>query len=319
MSLVTVICLCYNQAHYVGDAVTSVFDQHYSNVELIVVNDASQDNSSEVILKLLEKYPSVKFVNHQENKGMCKSFNEALSLAEGDYIIDLAADDILLPERISEQVKVFQTLNQNYGVVFSDAYEVNEKKEIVGTFYLRNNLGQLLSFVPQGNVFKYLVHSYQICSPTIMVRKSVLDELGGYDENLSYEDYDFFIRSSRNYKYYFIDKPLIYKREVKGSVSKGFYNKNHNLHLHSTLIICKKALWLCRDKEERQALLHSVRYHFRQSYFLNNFTLAEKYFELIISMGSNSIVDRVILLLAKKQQSVYSLYLFYRKVRYAFK
>jgi glycosyltransferase involved in cell wall biosynthesis len=316
---VTVICLCYNQALYVEDAVSSVYSQEYDNIELILVDDGSTDNSAQVIFSIQEKFPDFLFIDHKENKGMCSSFNEALAIASGEYIIDLAADDILLPARISEQVKAFESLNQNYGIVFSDAYLINEKKEITGTFYKRNNLEQLVSAVPEGYVFKELVHSYKICSPTIMVRRSVLIELGGYDESLSYEDYDFFVRSSRNYKFHFVNKPLIYKRELKSSLAMGFYKKDQNPHLSSTLVVCKKALWLCRNEEEKKALLHSVRYHFRQSYFLGLYTLAGEYYKLIQAIGKDSVVDKMIFTLVKNKVNVYKWYMFYLKIRNSYK
>jgi glycosyltransferase involved in cell wall biosynthesis len=316
--LVTIICLCYNHARFLKDAVDSVIAQTYKEIELIIVDDKSSDNSIEIIQKIIEKYPFIESIKNEHNVGMCRSFNKALVTAKGEFIIDLAADDMMVPERVEEQVKAFSRLSELYGVVYSDAYIVNEGGKKKNTFYRRNTLGELSTTVPKGDVFKELIHSYKICSPTIMVRKKLLDELGGYDERLSYEDYDFFVRSSREYRYYFIDQPLTLKREVEGSDSSSWYKKGMNVHLSSTLIVCGKALWLCRDKEERKALLHSVRYHFRQSYFLNNFTLAEKYFELIASMGSKSVTDRIILLLTEKKISVYRLYMFYLKVRNLF-
>jgi len=315
MELVTVICLCYNHAKYIEEAIDSVYQQDYTNIELIVVNDASTDDSSQVIYQLQKKYPSFIFINTIENKGMCKSFNSALSIAKGEFIIDLAADDCFTKDRVSTQVNEFKKLDARYGVVFSDAYIVDEVKNIKNTFYKRSQDGKLIENVAQGDVFETVLHSYKICSPTIMVRKSVFIELGGYDESLSYEDYDFFIRSSRKYNYHFIDKPLIYKREVDASLSKAFYKKKNNHHLESTLVVSKKALWLCEKESEKFALLHSVRYHYRQSYFLDNFKLALNYYELIREMGYGSIRDEVMSYLSEKKLSVYWLFSLYNRFR----
>jgi glycosyltransferase involved in cell wall biosynthesis len=313
--LVSVICLCYNHARFLEETVNSVLKQTYSNIELIIVDDASTDKSVEVIHRIAEKNNSIVFIKNDKNKGMCPSFNNALSVAKGEYIIDLAADDILLPKRVEKQIEAFFKLKENYGVVFSDACLIGEEGDKISTFYKRNELDGLMEEVPSGDVFKDLIRSYKICSPTLMIKKKVLDELGGYDENLSYEDYDFFVRSSREYKYFYIDEVLTLRRVVKGSDSSSWYKTENNTHLASTLIICRKALWLCRDLEEKKALLHSVRYHFRQSYFMNNFQVAKEYYELINQVGKSSMIDKIILYLVIKKIKIHSLYKGYLKIR----
>ena len=313
--LISVICLCYNHSRFIEEAVDSVFAQSYKDIELIIVDDKSTDNSVDVIRSLIKKYPQIRFIKNDSNLGMCKSFNKALTETKGEFIIDLAADDIMLPERVEAQVLAFSKLKETYGVVYSDAYLINEKGEKISTFYTRNELGELMEAVPTKKVFKDLIRSYRICSPTIMIRKKVLEELGGYDEELSYEDYDFFVRSSRDYRYSYIDKPLTLKRQVQGSDSSSWYKEGSNAHLSSTLIVCKKALWLCKNKEEKAALLHSIRYHFRQSYLMNLFPLSEEYYALIISITKASVLDNTFLWLVRKKIKVYSLYIFYLKMR----
>jgi glycosyltransferase involved in cell wall biosynthesis len=314
--LVSVLCLCYNHARFVEEAVVSVMAQTYTQHELIVVDDGSTDNSVEVIERLQQKYPSIRFVNNVKNIGMCRSFNKALALAQGDFVIDLAADDVLMPERLAEQVKAFSRLNPMYGVVYSDAYLISESGEKLSTFYQRNELGTRMVEVPQGDVFKELIQRYKICSPTIMMRKSMLDELGGYDATLSYEDYDFFVRSSRNYWYHYIDKPLTCRRIVAGSDSSSWYKRGHNPHLISTLEVCKKALWLCRCEEEKRSLLHSLRYHMRQSYYTENYFLVGEYLQLIGHAGGVSWSDGLFRFLANRKISVYRMYQWYRKWSY---
>jgi glycosyltransferase involved in cell wall biosynthesis len=313
MSLVTVICLCYNHARFVEEAVESVISQSYKNIELIVVNDGSVDDSTSKIIGLYKKYPSIIFIDNKENIGMCSSFNKALYMAKGDYIIDLAADDTILPERIEHQVKAFEKLDLSYGIVFSDAYVINERGEKQGTFYRRGAKMELLDEVISGDIFSRVVKKYQIHAPTIMVRKSVYLDLGGYDANLSYEDYDFFIRSSRKYKYHFMDEILTYKREVKGSNSRSFYKSKTNPHLASTLIVLKKYIWLCKDDEEKNAALSSIRYHMRQSLYLECYDLVKKYYRLLQDLKKNNLGDKVLLYLSYfglPLNKVYSLYRF---------
>ncbi|HHL53227.1 MAG TPA: glycosyltransferase family 2 protein, partial [Flammeovirgaceae bacterium] len=91
--LVSVICLSYNHAAYVGEAIASVLAQNYPRVELIVVDDGSSDASVSAIKQALAGKKDIKFIALQENIGNCRAFNLAWRQAQGDYIIDLAADD----------------------------------------------------------------------------------------------------------------------------------------------------------------------------------------------------------------------------------
>ncbi|HEY5689858.1 MAG TPA: glycosyltransferase family A protein, partial [Cyclobacteriaceae bacterium] len=119
--LVSVICLCYNHEKFVEQAILSALNQTYSNVEVIVVNDASTDNSAAIVQQLLAAYPQLVFINLESNVGNCKAFNMGFAQSKGEYIIDFAADDVLLENRIQEGVDSLQSAGSEYGVQFSDA------------------------------------------------------------------------------------------------------------------------------------------------------------------------------------------------------
>src|SRR5687767_14024308 len=111
--LVTVICLCYNHSKFVRKAVESVLTQTYTNIQLVVVDDTSTDNSANIIKELVARHPSIEFISLPTNLGNCKAFNRGLALAKGEYTIDFAADDVLMPERISRQVQYFNKLGDS--------------------------------------------------------------------------------------------------------------------------------------------------------------------------------------------------------------
>ncbi|MBV6645362.1 MAG: glycosyltransferase family 2 protein, partial [Cyclobacteriaceae bacterium] len=90
--LVSIICLCYNHEKYVRQAVESALNQTYPLIEVIIIDDHSTDNSLQMIEKLQQSYPQLRVLSNEENMGNCKSFNKALKLAKGEFIIDLAAD-----------------------------------------------------------------------------------------------------------------------------------------------------------------------------------------------------------------------------------
>jgi len=106
--LVTVICLCYNHDAFVQEALNAVLNQEYQPLELIVVDDASTDGSKNKIEAWLEQHPNCYFIANRTNLGPTKSFNQALQLAKGSYILDLATDDVLLPNAIQLQVAAFE-------------------------------------------------------------------------------------------------------------------------------------------------------------------------------------------------------------------
>ncbi|MFK7952035.1 MAG: glycosyltransferase [Ekhidna sp.] len=274
--LVTVICLCHNQAPFVAEAIQSVWDQNYTNVELIVVDDGSTDGSKESIKEIL-KGSSTVFIDLDKSVGNCTAFNQGLKKAKGEFIIDLAADDILYPKRVSEGIKSFEIKT---GINFCDVMMLNEEGDHIKSHYKRDENGVLLETVPVGNIYKELISSYFVSPPSMMIRKIVLQELGGYDEDLSYEDFDFWIRSSRGWKYSFTNEILVGKRTVKNSLSdKQFQFRSR--HQKSTLKVCKKIKHLNKSREEESALRKRCLYEIKLCLRYGNLELIPQFLKLI--------------------------------------
>jgi glycosyltransferase involved in cell wall biosynthesis len=273
--LVSVICLCYNHAAFVKEAVKSVMDQSYQNVELILVDDASRDNSVAAIEELQREYPSIKTILLRNNVGNCKAFNQGLAASSGEYVIDLAADDILLPHRVAQGVEFFKGLSARVGVIFSDAEMINESGEHL---YFHSARFQHTD-IPQGDIYLNLIETYFICSPTMMFRRSVVDELNGYDESLAYEDFDFWIRSSRLYLYAYSPDVTVKKRMLKTSMS---INQQRSIQQQrSTFRVCEKIFGLNRNEDERAALSRRIRYEIRMNLKQGNLRLVADYFSLL--------------------------------------
>lgn len=276
--LVTVICLCYNQKRFLQEAIKSVINQSYSPIQLIVVDDASTDGSPETINQLKTQYPQLEVLLLKENVGNCRAFNRGLAQAKGEYLIDLAADDVLLSDRIRKGVEALKQAGGDYGVHFCDAELIDER----GSFLNHHSDKYPHHSIPQGDIYVQVIKRYFICPPTIMFRKSVMDALGGYDETLAYEDFDFWIRSSRQFKYMYSPEPLVKKRIVKhslGSKQEKFFNQ----HAKSTYRVCKKILDLNRTGEEKKALTKRIQYEIKLSLRLLNIWLAIKYAALLVS------------------------------------
>jgi glycosyltransferase involved in cell wall biosynthesis len=310
--LVSVICLCYNHARFVAETIQSVLAQTYKNIEIIVVDDASTDNSIAVIRDVISRSGrnDIQFLPLPENIGNCAAFNQGLALAKGEYIIDLATDDYMVPERIARQVEFFLSLDESYGVVFSDAIYVNEEGEFLYNHFEELQRKRLVYTIPRGDVFKDILTTYFISSPSMMSRKKVFDALGGYDEELAYEDFDFWVRSSRRYKYNYTDEKLTVVRKSSRSMSTGWY-KIGDRQLHSTYLVCRKAQKLVRTPEEKHALVSRVRYELRQSIFSENFSEGKLFFNLLKELTPLSLTDKLLsymLILKLPLASIRSLY-----------
>ncbi len=273
--LVTVICLCYNQSMFVQEALASVYAQTYGNVELIIVDDASTDNSAEVIHAFLRDKKFSHFIALKANLGSCKAFNIALKQARGTFVIDLAADDVLLPTRIEMGVQQLMTRGLSFGVHFSDADIINEAGKHL---YFHSDKFPHDS-IPQGDIYQAIIERYFICSPTMMFRKELLDALGGYDESLSYEDFDLWVRSSRSWQYCYSPEVLIQRRIVSNSLSKKQF-AIRSKHQSSTFSICEKIVTLNKNKAEQRALSNRILYEIRLNLKLLNWKLAMMYFGL---------------------------------------
>jgi glycosyltransferase involved in cell wall biosynthesis len=282
--LVSVIALSHNHARFLVEALDSVLAQDYPAVELIIVDDASTDASVAVITAWAARHAGrvahIIQIPPGQSRGACAAFNQGLALSQGDFIIDLATDDVLLPTRLSEQVAAFASLPPEVGVVYTDAELMDEAGSFIRRHYRRDATGQTLPRTLSGDVFAHVLGHYFISTPTMMIRRPVFDELGGYDEALAYEDFDFWVRSSRRWQYYFLDRPLTRKRLHPRSHSRGFYQSG-DPQLASTIAVCYKALALCRTPAEEAALVRRVRYELRQAARYRQWREARQLYDLL--------------------------------------
>lgn len=285
--LVSIICLCYNHEKYVVQTLRSVVNQSYTNIELIIIDDCSTDNSKNVIENWLKNYPEIQFIANEVNLGNTKSFNKAFKLAKGDYIIDLAADDVLLPNCITKQFEVFKKNKfKNTGLVYGNAELISETGNFISYYFDVNEARKVRIPRTIGDVYlSILSGGNAICSVTAMIKKEVFDELEGYDENLAYEDLDFWIRASRLYDFDFADEIIVQKRVVENSLGSNFHKKNNAQSRKinfSTYLILKKTLELNKNKEENKAVLKRIHFETILNFKTRNFKLVFQYLILEI-------------------------------------
>ena len=274
--LVSVICLCYNHELYVEKAIRSIQNQSYPHIQLIVVDDNSTDKSKAVISKALSGSLKAQFISLQQNMGNCKAFNTGLAAATGDFIIDHSGDDVLMLDRIEKGIKAFSEGGEKVGVNFTDAQLIDEAGKVLG--YHSEKFPH--DTIPQGNIYSDVLSRYFINSPSMMIRREVFEKLDGYDESLAYEDFDFWVRSSRYFDYSYTPEPLVKKRIHYFSMGKRQY-KRGSRQLQSTLKVCEKALALNTNENENEALRKRIHFELRQALKLGELVLAMNYWKLL--------------------------------------
>jgi len=201
--LVSVILSTYNNSASINDSVKSILGQTYKNIELLIIDDGSTDDTWEKLNKF--KDSRIKLFKNKKNIGLTKSLNNLISNSNGQYIARQDADDISLPHRLEAQVNVLST--SPYQVCTSRAKIKDDSSLIPG-----------LSFhFPYKLIIKYknpFIHG------TMMIEKYCLDSINCYDENFYYaQDYKLFSDLlRRGYKIKTILKPLYYVRN-EGNIS----------------------------------------------------------------------------------------------------
>jgi glycosyltransferase involved in cell wall biosynthesis len=244
--LVSVVIPCYNQAHFLGEAIESVLNQSYSNFEVVVVDDGSPDNASEVA----SRYSEVRLVR-QENRGVSAARNAGLRYSEGEYVVFLDADDRLLPKALEVGVKQF---------------EAHPECALVFGYY--NNIAADGSPLPtarrphvEGDHYLGLLHRCYIRMHTAMYRRSVFEFVGGFDTSLkSAEDPDMYLRIARRF-------PLYNHGEIVAEYRRrhGTTRSSNRAHMLSAAVAVLRSQWKYVRKHERYTEAYKVGMRRRQS------------------------------------------------------
>ncbi|KAB0668621.1 glycosyltransferase [Oryzomonas sagensis] len=212
--LVSVVVTCFNYGKYVGKAIDSVLKQTYRNVEIIVVNDGSTDNTDEVMCNYL-KNPKIVYIQ-QENQGQAVAKNMGIKRSRGEFVAFLDADDRWCVEKLEKQMVCFD--NERTGVVYCRARYIDENNdsfdyEMTGT-YLQPR---------RGAVTKWLLFDNFVQFSSSIVRKSCFERFGGFNESLEMGiDWDLWLRISTAYEFDYVDDRLFYYRMGhSGQMSKN--------------------------------------------------------------------------------------------------
>lgn len=282
LPLVTVICNCYNHELYVWEALESVVKQSYTNIELIVINNGSTDQSCDVIENFVFQFPETNFINLPTTISHNKAFNLAFKKSNGFFLIDLSADDRLLPDCIEKQVNFFTNQDENVGLIFGNANNIDTNGKFINHYFAVDEMGKVLD----QNLFttsyeSLLSGGLSMCSVSAMMRRKHFELLNGYNENLVFEDLDYWLRLSYAFDIAFLDSFLVEKRNLDNSLGNQLHQKNNFAKKinHSLIVIYTEAIKRNNSKENK-ALLKRIHYSIEQCYLKNNWVDFFKFFLL---------------------------------------
>lgn len=210
--LVSVVIPTYNRPEYLESAIRSVSNQTYQNLEIIVVDDASDLDYG----PLEKKFPSVIFMKNHRNRGACYSRNRGLEAATGEFINFLDDDDELFPEKIKLQVEKFQqSENPDLGMVTCHLIDERSGKPVE----VRNRV--------RGDIYRKTLARYAVSgTETMLFKKELVSNAGGFDDDLpANHEYDLLIRISETAEVDHVDEVLTKKNRSVNQININFDKK----------------------------------------------------------------------------------------------
>lgn len=230
--LITVIIPCYNQAHYLGEAIASALNQSYSNLEVIVVDDGSRDDTAGVA----GRYSQVRCVR-QENRGLAAARNRGLEASLGEYVVFLDADDRLANGALRVGAGSLDShpdhafVSGHYSLIDADGLPIPHRT----------------SACAEGDHYRALLRRNYIGMPaTVIYRRSALETVKGFDTSWrACEDYELYLRIARRFPVYCHHHVVAEYRQHGGNMSS-----NYALMIRSSLSVLRSQWQFVRDDEE---------------------------------------------------------------------
>jgi glycosyltransferase involved in cell wall biosynthesis len=274
-----------------------------------VIDDASTDESPDILRKWKEKRPDWHFVFQMENQGNCKTFNRLLSKAKGDWILDFATDDVLLPDGLEGWIQR-AVAKKDTGFCYADAWIFGDSG--VEDKRFSTTLNQPF---PEGKILFDLLNKTFICPPAVLFNREKLISMGGYDETLAFEDWDIWLRMARNFHIAHHPEPVIRYRKHSASLSASMVLKRNQKLLDSTHQILTRVSEWAEIKAEPKVLTAFSRYHLRLSFYLQRPEQAQKFYRFMVIQGIQSRTDVLLAFFSGRLPFVYPLYRFYQGIR----
>ena len=225
--LVSVIIPSYNRQNSIAKCIESVLLQSYKNLEIIVIDNCSVDNTPKILAEFSKKDSRIKIIENEQNLSLVKTLNKAIKSSNGDYVARLDDDDVWLnAQKIEKQVNVLEA-DQEYVLVGTGVIAIDEQGKEISRTLLPQEHHQIVDAM----LFRCLfVHS------AVVFRRSTFETLGGYNEALEVggEDYDLWLRMGRIGKMYNVPEYMVSYQESGKKLSRTNFK---NVLLRNMLLI----------------------------------------------------------------------------------
>ncbi|GBE39173.1 MAG TPA: glycosyltransferase [Nitrospirae bacterium] len=210
MPKVSVIIPTYNRAVQAAKAIRSVLDQTYRDLEVIVVDDCSSDDTEEAVKRLNDN--RIVYIRHDINKGGAAARNTGIRLAKGEFIAFQDSDDEWMPEKLEKQMQVFENSPPDTGVVYTGFWRVeNSKRTYIPYPWVTRKEGAIHEELLKGNF---------ITTQAALVKKECFDKAGMFDDSLPrLQDWELWLRISKYYGFKCVDEPLLVVYYSGGSIT----------------------------------------------------------------------------------------------------
>lgn len=208
MATVSVVTPTYNRARFLPDAIASVLVQTYADLELIILDDGSVDDTREVLEPFLAD-GRVRYF-YQENQGQSHARNHALDHASGDFIAFLDSDDVWSSDKLEKQLVVFEA-HPEVDIVHGDEALIDE----CGAVTSLKNMKRY-----SGRIARYLLADNSVSITTALVKRRCFDEMGGFDTSIGVaDDYELWLRFSARYLFYYEPGVVAFYRVMADQIS----------------------------------------------------------------------------------------------------
>lgn len=238
---VSVIIPAYNRANVIERAVQSVLNQTYQDYEIIIVDDASTDDTLEKLKKFKDK--RIVKIRNKKNRGPAGSRNVGIREARGEYIAFLDSDDEWLPQKIEKQAQALEMASSDVGVVYTGTWRiVGDKKFFIPSSKITHK---------EGNVYRsYLFGKYLVYTSAAVIKRACFYKIGIFDESFpAVAEWDLWIRISKYYEFKYIPEPLVTSYFTPGSMAT-----HYPINFKATRMILEKHF--TEIKKSRKALLY---------------------------------------------------------------
>lgn len=232
--LVSVLVPVYNHQEFIAHSLDSVLKDSYPNKEILIVDDGSTDSSRQAVDRWIQskgkEFKGRITFESRENRGVTKTLNELVAMAKGKYVTILASDDYLLPDGIGKRVRFLEN-NPEKHAVFADCIVVDREGKILHSSGIEELWCGRKRFLNDNVLMPYeLIFHWCVPGPVFMATRQVYELIGGYDEQLLIEDWDFYLRLlSRNYLGFLDNTVSAYRVHTANSYSDTKSEKRKKL------------------------------------------------------------------------------------------